>query len=79
MEDNFIIIFPFVNCCPKAGHNSMKKEKENQTVFLRKIGKIEFILFIFSFAGIILNAFTIKGESLCWDSVSIRLLCYMCL
>lgn len=42
----------------------MKKEKENQTVFLRKIGKIEFILFIFSFAGIILNAFTIKGGKL---------------
>ena len=39
-------------------------EKEKQITFLRKIGKIEFILFAFSFAGLILNAFSIKGGKL---------------
>lgn len=39
-------------------------EKENQTNFLQKIGKIEFILFAFSFAGIILNTLEIKGGKL---------------
>lgn len=40
------------------------KQKENQVTFLRKIGKIEFILFAFSFAGIILNTLEIKGGKL---------------
>jgi hypothetical protein len=42
----------------------MSNREENQTVFLQKIGKIEFILFIFSFAGLILNALHIKGGKL---------------
>ncbi len=42
----------------------MTKKQENQTTFLQKIGKIEFILFIFSFAGLILNALNIKGGKL---------------
>lgn len=40
------------------------EQKENQVTFLRKIGKIEFILFAFSFAGIVLNTFEIKGGKL---------------
>jgi len=40
------------------------EQKENQLTFLRKIGKIEFILFTFSFAGIVLNTFDIKGGKL---------------
>jgi predicted exporter len=39
-------------------------KKENQTNFLQKIGKIEFVLFAFSFAGIILNTLEIKGGKL---------------
>jgi hypothetical protein len=42
----------------------MTIEKENQTSFLQKIGKIEFVLFIFSFAGLILNTLHIKGGKL---------------
>ncbi len=42
----------------------MTKKQENQTSFLQKIGKIEFVLFIFSFAGLILNALNIKGGKL---------------
>ena len=42
----------------------MAKPKEHQTIFLRKIGKIEFILFVFTFAGIILNVLDIKGGKL---------------
>lgn len=42
----------------------MSKKEENQTVFLQKIGKIEFILFIFSFAGLVLNTLHIKGGKL---------------
>lgn len=42
----------------------MADHKENQVFFLRKIGKIEFILFAFSFAGMVLNAFDIKGGKL---------------
>jgi len=42
----------------------MTKKQENQTVFLQKIGKIEFVLFIFSFAGLVLNALNIKGGKL---------------
>lgn len=42
----------------------MTEDKESQLFFLRKIGKIEFILFIFSFAGMILNALQIKGGKL---------------
>lgn len=42
----------------------MNKNQENQTAFLQKIGKIEFILFIFSFAGLILNTLHIKGGKL---------------
>lgn len=38
--------------------------KENQVNFLRKIGKIEFILFAFTFAGVILNTLDIKGGKL---------------
>lgn len=38
--------------------------KENRVVFLQKIGKIEFILFAFTFAGAILNTFEIKGGKL---------------
>jgi hypothetical protein len=38
--------------------------KENQVNFLRRIGKIEFILFAFSFAGVILNTLEIKGGKL---------------
>ena len=38
--------------------------KEHQNVFLRKIGKIEFILFAFSFAGMVLNTLDIKGGKL---------------
>jgi hypothetical protein len=37
---------------------------KNQVFFLRKIGKIEFILFIFTFAGLMLNVFQIKGGKL---------------
>jgi len=39
-------------------------EKENQTNFLQKLGKIEFILFAFSFTGVILNTLDIKGGKL---------------
>lgn len=39
-------------------------KKENQIKFLQKIGKIEFILFAFSFTGIILNTLDIKGGKL---------------
>lgn len=39
-------------------------KEENQTNFLQKIGKIEFVLFAFSFAGIILNTLEIKGGKL---------------
>lgn len=42
----------------------MTIEKENQTSFLQKIGKIEFVLFTFSFAGLILNTLHIKGGKL---------------
>jgi len=42
----------------------MTEDKENQLFFLRKIGKIEFILFAFTFAGIILNTLQIKGGKL---------------
>lgn len=35
--------------------------RENRVVFLQKIGKIEFILFAFTFTGAILNTFEIKG------------------
>jgi hypothetical protein len=42
----------------------MTKKQENQTVFLQKIGKIEFILFIFTFAGLVLNTLHIKGGKL---------------
>ena len=42
----------------------MAEEKETQLFFLRKIGKIEFILFGFSFAGMILNVLDIKGGKL---------------
>lgn len=38
--------------------------KENQTKFLQKIGKIEFILFVFTFAGLVLNTLEIKGGKL---------------
>lgn len=38
--------------------------KKNQLVFLRKIGKIEFILFVFTFAGIIMDTLEIKGGKL---------------
>ena len=37
---------------------------KNQVFFLRKIGKIEFLLFGFSFAGMILNVFNVKGGKL---------------
>ena len=40
------------------------EEKIDKITFLQKIGKIEFILFIFSFAGMVLNAFDIKGGKL---------------
>ena len=39
-------------------------KKENQINFLQKIGKIEFILFAFSFTGVILNTLDIKGGKL---------------
>ena len=39
-------------------------KKENQINFLQKIGKIEFILFAFSFTGMILNTLQIKGGKL---------------
>jgi hypothetical protein len=42
----------------------MEKKPENQTAFLQKIGNIEFVLFIFSFAGLILNTLNIKGGKL---------------
>ncbi len=42
----------------------MAANNENQTIFLRKIGKIEFILFAFSFTGMILNTLDIKGGKL---------------
>lgn len=42
----------------------MEKKPENQTAFLQKIGSIEFVLFIFSFAGLILNTLNIKGGKL---------------
>ncbi len=42
----------------------MEKKSENQTAFLQKIGNIEFVLFIFSFAGLILNTLNIKGGKL---------------
>ena len=41
----------------------MNSEKK-RVVFLQKIGKIEFILFAFTFAGAILNTFDIKGGKL---------------
>ena len=41
----------------------MNNEKK-RVVFLQKIGKIEFILFAFTFAGAILNTFDIKGGKL---------------
>jgi len=37
---------------------------KNQVFFLRKIGKIEFILFAFTFAGLLLNVFQIRGGKL---------------
>ena len=40
------------------------EEKIDKIAFLQKIGKIEFILFIFSFAGMVLNAFDINGGQL---------------
>ena len=40
------------------------KKEINQISFLRKAGKIEFILFAFSFAGMILNTLHIKGGKL---------------
>ncbi len=42
----------------------MAKKEINQIAFLRKIGKIEFILFAFTFAGMILNILDIKGGKL---------------
>lgn len=39
-------------------------KKQNQINFLQKIGKIEFILFAFSFTGMILNTLQIKGGKL---------------
>jgi len=42
----------------------MARKKINQITFLRKIGKIEFILFAFTFAGLILNILDIKGGKL---------------
>lgn len=42
----------------------MTERKESQLFFLRKIGKIEFILFAFSFTGMILNTLDIKGGKL---------------
>jgi hypothetical protein len=39
-------------------------DKENHINFLQKIGKIEFILFAFSFTGIVLNTLEIKGGKL---------------
>ncbi len=42
----------------------MARPQEHQTIFLRKIGKIEFILFVFTFAGVILNTLDIKGGKL---------------
>jgi hypothetical protein len=42
----------------------MAKKKENQITFLQKIGKIEFVLFAFSFTGMILNTLEIKGGKL---------------
>jgi hypothetical protein len=42
----------------------MTKKQENRTAFLQKIGKIEFILFIFTFAGLVLNTLHIKGGKL---------------
>lgn len=42
----------------------MADNNENQAIFLRKIGKIEFILFAFSFTGMILNTLDIKGGKL---------------
>ena len=39
-------------------------KNESQTNFLQKIGKIEFILFAFSFTGMILNTFEIRGGKL---------------
>lgn len=39
-------------------------KKENQTNFLQKLGRIEFILFAFSFTGMILNTLDIKGGKL---------------
>ncbi len=38
--------------------------ERNQVFFLRKIGKIEFVLFGFTFAGMILNVLQIKGGKL---------------
>ena len=38
--------------------------KKNKLFFYKKIGKIEFILFAFSFAGMILNTLEIKGGKL---------------
>lgn len=38
--------------------------ERNQVFFLRKVGKIEFILFGFTFAGMILNVLQIKGGKL---------------
>jgi medium-chain acyl-[acyl-carrier-protein] hydrolase len=42
----------------------MVKQQEHPTIFLQKIGKIEFVLFIFSFAGLVLNTLHIKGGKL---------------
>jgi len=42
----------------------MSEDKESQLFFLRKIGKIEFVLFVFTFAGMILNTLQIKGGKL---------------
>ena len=39
-------------------------KQENQINFLQKIGKIEFILFAFSFTGMVLNTLEIKGGKL---------------
>ena len=39
-------------------------KKESKITFLQKIGKIEFILFAFSFAGVVLNTLNIKGGKL---------------
>jgi len=40
------------------------KKEINQISLLRQAGKIEFILFVFSFAGMIMNTLNIKGGKL---------------